>query len=107
MATPITIKKKKMTLKKAGSAPEDSTQDAADDNFGNEPAETSDRPAAFSAPPSRSQSSGASYTVFAILAAIATICFAVLVVIQWFEWKDLSTAFPRPIEIGHIAPPPS
>ncbi len=106
MAAPITIKKRKMSFKKADTADKRAEVPSDGDASGDLDAETADSPADFGAPPVRSQAAGPSYMLVAILATVAAVCFLILVFIQWMEWTDLNTAFPRPIDIGQIAVPP-
>jgi len=105
MATPITIKKRKMTLKPAGSASQDDV--SASEDAGTDADDTlhEDVPPDFSAPPLHAP--GPSYALFAILAIVAMLLFLALVVMQWMEWTDINTIFPRPIQTGEFAPPPT
>lgn len=109
MGAPITIKKRKMSVVKPAAAPADGGAEASADTatVSDEPFpdETSGEP--FIAHPPMPVQAKPSYTAFAILAAIATLLFIALLVIQWIEWSDFIPHFPRPIQTGHIVNPPS
>lgn len=114
MGAPITIKKRKMTIKSKAPTPGDKgaaeATDAADTDaeVSSEPFtdEPSNEP--FTAqPPMAAAAAKPSYTVYAILAVFATLFFIALLTIQWIEWTDFIPHFPRPIQTGHIVNPPS
>jgi len=111
MAAPITIKKRKMTLNKPTPAPAGGGEEASADADATASSEAfPDDPS--SAPfiaqsPMAAQATAPAYTVYAILAVLATLLFIALLIVQWTEWSDFSPHFPRPIQAGHIANPPS
>ncbi len=100
MAEPITIKKKKLTIKSkavktAAPAP------AAD---GATPQGAGGTPHAPITPFDKAQAAAKvkqpSYVLVGILAILATLMFIGLVAIQWTEFSFLQSAFPRPIQTG-------
>ena len=88
MAEPITIKKKKKLTIKSKSAAAESAD--APEEANPEVVLPGITPAAASKP-------AANYTVYAILAALATAMFIGIITIQWIEWTYLQPAFPHPI----------
>lgn len=109
MAAPITIKKRKMTVMKPATAPAEGAADASADSatVSDEPFPDEPSSEPFIAQPPMPSQAKPSYTAFAIVAAIATLLFIALLVIQWIEWTDFVPHFPRPIQTGHIVNPPS
>jgi len=111
MAEPITIKKKKkLTIKsKAAKAPvakAAAPEVAGDEELGEGPAVTLDEPEVSALDyinPAAPEVvvKQPSYTIFAILALLATLMFIGIVVIQWTEFSFLQSAFPRPIQTGY------
>lgn len=109
MGAPITIKKRKVTLKPAG-ADASATDDAPVDSA--VPAELLDGGEVDSTPftspiPAHltAKHAAPSYTVYAILAIFATLFFIALLVLQWSEWTYLLPQFPHPIQTGQIVSP--
>jgi hypothetical protein len=89
MAEPITIKKKKKLTIKSKSAAAESA--AAPEEANPEVVLPGITPSAAASKPA------ANYTVYAILAALATAMFIGIITIQWIEWTYLQPAFPHPI----------
>lgn len=106
MAIPITIKKKKMTLKSPDATRPDDSHPADDIEAEGAEASPAESVPDFSAPPLPVKAAGPSHALFGILAVVATLLFVVLVLMQWMEWKDLNTVFPRPIQTGEFTSPP-
>ncbi len=114
MADPITIKKKKLTIKSKKSiaapqeAPTPGNQDALAATIKAEPV-GADTPAAApimpNAPVAVAERKQPSYTLFAILALITLLMFVVILAIQWTEWTYLEPAFPHPIATGAVSAP--
>lgn len=110
MAEPITIKKKKLTIKSKASqavaAEADSakpaTAEGATEETPSEPLEASGHGGAldYINKPAVAVVKQPSYMIFAILALLATLMFFGLVLIQWTEFSFLQSAFPRPIQTG-------
>ena len=88
MAEPITVKKKKKLTIKSKSAADKSA--AAPEEANPEVVLPGITPQAAAKP-------AANYTLYAILAALATAMFIGLITIQWIEWTYLQPAFPHPI----------
>lgn len=112
MAAPVTIKKRKKTIKaKAPSAAKTDAQTPADDADSTVSSEPfpDDTPSSepFTAQPPVAAPEKPKYTLYAILAALATAFFIALLVIQWIEWTDYVPHFPRPIQTDRIVTPPS
>jgi len=113
MAAPITIKRRKMTLRKPGgeTAADAGTpaEDTADATVSDEPFddETADEPFIAQQPPMPVHAKAPSYVASAIMAIFATLFFIALLIIQLAEWSDFIPHFPRPIQTGHIVNPPS
>lgn len=105
MGIPITIKKRKMTLKPTVTEENEPSPDGADETVSE--FATEDTPSAFIAPSFQVKpEAGTSHVVVGTLAIVATLLFMVSVFIQWMEWSDIITAFPRPIQTGQIVLPP-
>ncbi len=106
MAQPITIKKKKLTVKSkaaqtVATAPSAEATEAPT-------AEATPMEAAApveAAPVAATPAKQPSYTFFAILAIITLLMFIGIAAIQWTEWSYLQPAFPHPIQTGPMTAP--
>jgi hypothetical protein len=105
MAIPITIKKRKMSFKQpeTGAPDEAPVADIAEDTAVD--SGVSGLPARLNAPHAPARPAPSSNTAFGILAILATGLFVILVLLQWIEWSDINTAFPRPLQTGELVTP--
>lgn len=107
MAIPITIKKRKVSFKQPDASGQDESPvtGSAEDTA----VESGDAgmPPRFNAPPLPVHSAPSSYTAFGILAILAAGLFVILVLLQWIEWSDIKTSFPRPLQTGELVTPPN
>ncbi|MBT3194445.1 MAG: hypothetical protein HN341_18010 [Verrucomicrobia bacterium] len=104
MAEPITVKKKKLTIKSKTvkkAAPADAGGEGAAADAGDHPGPFAAQAATAAAAPIVKQPS---YMLFAILALLTTLMFIGIIVVQWTEWSYLKSAFPRPIQAGPVVP---
>jgi len=104
MAAPVTIKRRKMTIKKPApgkpvgeEGAQDVNTEVSDEPFPDEP---SSEP--FTAQPPVAVQAKPAYTFYAILAIFTTLFFIGLLTIQWIEWTDYIPHFPRPIQTERI-----
>ncbi len=105
MAAPITIKKRTFSVKASTASDRTGTPMEADAGAGTDAdAEEIDAPISFQAPVAEA-ARPPSYVFPGICAIIATLLFAVILILQWVELSDLNTAIPRPIPTGHIISP--
>ena len=98
MAEPITVKKKKLTIK--SKAPKAAAVPVAD---GGEAAAPEGGPGAvnpFDKTPAVAVGKPPSYVFVGVLAILATLMFIAILVLQWTEFSFLQSAFPRPIQTG-------
>lgn len=103
MATPITIKKRKISFKSPSAGTESATTDPGDTELD---AEDDVMPAHFNTAPIQViKTSSPAQTIFGIIAVFAAILFVIVIVLQWTEWSEIITSFPRPIQTGELIVP--
>jgi hypothetical protein len=107
MGAPITIKKRKVPVKKPATPAVPATPDDAGDDVAPETEEPVDTPVLLSKPkPTKGKGKGAgssaANTVAAVLALIAVLLILFVLLLQWSEYSELNPLFPKPVPVGMI-----